>query len=418
MRLSASRSRPISARSIRSFERYGMTNVVAVLTRLIASTSTRRRQYGTRKANARRSMKPSAFSLRLRARQDEQARGLVGVHLDRAQFLVGCGVVNVDGFSSLIHIEQPAVRRHAQRHARPAFKRRAVQQTALFDVERPEFIAANLLHQAVTALAISRHREAHTLGWSNRREVNAFGNEIDAAEPHDAAAVQRILNGEKAGEEAGVVIKVVDGTEVHPAEPWLERPAERPGVDLGEVRRLEDQHVIAAKKVEQLTIGREPDIDELALFAARPRNVARDLLLGEVVKLNRDVANLPTVDLLGRRAGQQNQEALERIDLQAADPDLRVALAQREGRKRLSRGDVDDLDLLERRVEHVELLARLRQGQRARDARLQLDLADHGLGALVEDLDVAGVGADVHQLVAAGHADAEARGFLCRDRPA
>src|SRR5687767_512074 len=304
MRLSASRSRPISARSIRSFERYGMTNVVAVLTRLIASTSTRRRQYGTRKANARRSMKPSAFSLRLRARQDEQARGLVGVHLDRAQFLVGCGVVNVDGFSSLIHIEQPAVRRHAQRHARPAFKRRAVQQAALFDVERPKFITADLLHQAVAALPIRRHREAHTLGRANRREVNALGDEIDAAEPHDATAVQRILDGEQAGKEAGLVIEVVDGTKVHPAEPRLERPAEGPGVDFGEVRRFEDQHVIAAEEIEQLAVWRKPDVDELALFTARPRNVAGDLLLGEVVKLNRDVANLPTVDLPGRRASQ------------------------------------------------------------------------------------------------------------------
>src|SRR5688572_16191680 len=352
MRRSASRSRPINALSIRSFERKGMTRVVAVLTRLIASTRTRRRQYGTRKANARR-------SICLRARQDEQARRLVRVHLDGAQFLIGRRVVNVDGFSRLIHIEQPAVRRHAQRHARPAFERRAIQQPPLLDVEGPEFIPADLLHQPVTALAIRRHREAHTLGRANWREVNALRDEIHAAEPHDATAVHRILNSEQAGKEAGIVIEVVDGTKVHTAKPRLERPAEGPSVDLGEVRRLENQHVIAAEEIQQLAVGREPDVDELALFTARPRNVAGDLLLGEVVKLNRNIADLPTVDLLGGRACQQNQEALERVNLQAADPDLGVAFAQREGRERLSRRDVDDLDFLERRVEDVKLLARL-----------------------------------------------------------
>ena len=47
--------------------------------------------------------------------------------------------------------------------------------------------------------------------------------------------------------------------------------------------------------------------------------VARDLLLAQVVELQRDVADLPAIDELGRAARQQDHEPLERIDLHAAD---------------------------------------------------------------------------------------------------
>jgi hypothetical protein len=63
----------------------------------------------------------------------------------------------------------------------------------------------------------------------------------------------------------------------------------------------------------------------------RPRNGPRHLLLREIVELHRDVADFPAIDLLGGGARQQNQEPLERIDLEAADADLLVALAEREG---------------------------------------------------------------------------------------
>ena len=64
-------------------------------------------------------------------------------------------------------------------------------------------------------------------------------------------------------------------------------------------------------------------------------------------------------------------------------------------------GNVDDLDLLESRVEHVKLAPRLRQGERARDAGLQLDAADLLIRGLVDDVDRAVVGADVQQVIAA-----------------
>ena len=78
----------------------------------------------------------------------------------------------------------------------------------------------------------------------------------------------------------------------------------------------------------------------LTISRSSPRghgNGARDLLLREIVELHRDVADLPAIDLLGRRSRQQDQEALERIDLHAADADLLVALAQGEGRRATAR---------------------------------------------------------------------------------
>ena len=111
-----------------------------------------------------------------------------------------------------------------------------------------------------------------------------LADQVHAADAHDAPVLHRVLDGEQAGEEAGIVVDVVDGAEAHAAQPLLERTAERPGIDLGEVLGLDDQDVVA-EEVQQLAVGREPDVDVLALFAARPGNRARDLLLLQVVEL-------------------------------------------------------------------------------------------------------------------------------------
>ena len=128
----------------------------------------------------------------------------------------------------------------------------------------------------------------------------------------------------------------------------------------------------------------------------------------------RDVADLPAIDLLGRRARQQDQEALERIDLQAADADLLVALAEREvstascaSRCRRSRSS-----RASNRARRTSCAICDSVSERGMPV-LQLDVADLAFGRLVEDLDRARVGADVHQAVAAVTGDAGA-GFCAQ----
>jgi hypothetical protein len=141
---------------------------------------------------------------------------LVGVHLDGAQLLERRGVVDVDRRAGLVDVEQLAVGRHAQRHARAAVEGRAVEQLPLGDVEGPELETADrrldrsaALHQSVGALAIRRHREADALRRTNRGQINRLRHEIDAPDIHDAAVLDRVLGREQAGEESRILVEVV-----------------------------------------------------------------------------------------------------------------------------------------------------------------------------------------------------------------
>ena len=59
-----------------------------------------------------------------------------------------------------------------------------------------------------------------------------------------------------------------------------------------------------------------------ALLVVRPRDRADDLVLLEVVLHQRRRADLEAVDQLGGRRGEQHHEAVQRIGLDAPDPDL------------------------------------------------------------------------------------------------
>src|ERR1051325_7161356 len=90
MRPSARKSRPTNARSTSSFERYGIARDSAVLTRLRAITSAKRRRYGSAYARSLRRSPPRL------AGDDIQSRGRIRVERDRAQVLVRRGFVKVD----------------------------------------------------------------------------------------------------------------------------------------------------------------------------------------------------------------------------------------------------------------------------------------------------------------------------------
>src|SRR3954467_10738189 len=103
---------------------------------LSASTSARRRQYGTTNRSARRRswsstarlsprgglLAGSARDRRRRRRQDEELGRLIAVDGDRSQILIRRSVVEIDRVAGDVDVEDLAVGTRLQPHPRPAFE--------------------------------------------------------------------------------------------------------------------------------------------------------------------------------------------------------------------------------------------------------------------------------------------------------
>src|SRR5690349_4843376 len=128
---------------------------------LRTSTSVSRRQYGLTKPSAHLRSRSSrrAMSGGLR-RHYEEIRGGVAVERDRSHVLIARRVVQIDGVAGVVDVEDLPVRAGFEGHARTPRKLGAPRDTMILEIERPELIVADLVHEAVAHLPSRRHREA------------------------------------------------------------------------------------------------------------------------------------------------------------------------------------------------------------------------------------------------------------------
>src|SRR5262249_31136320 len=125
---------------------------------------------------------------------DEQLSRRVGVEGDRAQILVGARFVQIDRVSRLIDVQNLAVGARPQRHSRTSRKFSLRTELPVLEVERPEFVVADLLQQPVRTLPIGSEREADHLRRPKRPEVDALRSQVDSSDPHEATVLYRILD--------------------------------------------------------------------------------------------------------------------------------------------------------------------------------------------------------------------------------
>src|SRR6185369_5417493 len=90
-------------------------------------------------------------------------------------------------------------------------------QRVLLEIERPEFVVADLLKQAIRALPIGRERETHLTRGTDRPEVHGFARQVYARDAHRAAVLHRILVGEDPAVETGFLERRVTRSEVEAA---------------------------------------------------------------------------------------------------------------------------------------------------------------------------------------------------------
>ena len=274
------------------------------------------------------------------AREDEQLRRHVAVERDRAQVLIGRGVVQVDGVAGVVDVEHLAVRAGLQRHARPALELGAARpacgardRTSRTRSGRCPGTGRRPTLRPGAIAKLDRRRRARAC-----RSRRVFAARLTRPMP----MIRRCWIGSETlkmrGVEAGLVVEDVASSRTRAG-----RSLPRSACDSSHLSTcvksvgVVDQHVLVAEQVHQLAVGRELDVGVLALLAVRPRDGADDLVLLQVVLHQRRRADLEAVDQLGRRRREHHHEAVQRIRLDAPDPDLLVALAQREGVDRRSR---------------------------------------------------------------------------------
>src|SRR5512132_2198135 len=105
---------------------------------------------------------------RRRRREYEELSRHVAVERDGAQILIGRGVVQVDRVAGYVDVQHLAVGARLQAHPRTPLELDAVREAMVLEIELPELVVADLVIQAVGALAIGRDREADRRRRSQR----------------------------------------------------------------------------------------------------------------------------------------------------------------------------------------------------------------------------------------------------------
>ena len=143
------------------------------------------------------------------------------------------GVVEVDGRTGGVHVQQLPVRARREAHSRPSLELDFSHDAPAFEVERPELVVADLAPNAVRPLAAGCEREAHRFARPEGEKVYGPIHEIDASDPHHRAAVHWIRGAEESRVEAALLVDVVREEKVQAAYALLEESARQlPAVDL------------------------------------------------------------------------------------------------------------------------------------------------------------------------------------------
>ena len=238
--------------------------------------------------------------------------------------------------------------------------------------------------QAVGPLAAGSQRKADPCGRAQGVEIDALLREIDARHSHHPPVLHRILNGEYPGEETRLLVDVVHGAEVDPAETLLDRTRQLPLIHLLEFRGVVNQNVFG-KEVQELSVRGYPDVGELPLLILGPRDRAQHLVLFQVVLQECRRADFEAIGQLRVGFGEQDDVTVQRVRFKAADANLLAAFAQLEGVDYLPRGDVHDLHIFLIRAEDVEALAVLAEAHPARDSRSRSHFSRNLFCRLIDD---------------------------------
>ena len=171
--------------------------------------------------------------------------------------------------------------------------------------------------------------------------------------PHHAPALHRVRHAEQVGEDALLVEGTALEVQVDAPESLLKRTRQLPAIDLGEVLRLHGDDV-TAEEVEEFAIRGEHEVDALPLLVEGQGDGVGHLVRVQVHAHQLEVADLEAVEQLGVAAHREQDVLLAGIHRHRADAHPGVAFAQREGVDRAPFHEVDHLDVLHRRVAHVE----------------------------------------------------------------
>ena len=174
--------------------------------------------------------------------------------------------------------------------------------------------------------------------------------------------------------------------------------------------RLIHEHVVAGEEVEQVAVRREKNLRELALLALGPGNRVGDGVPLQVVAQQRWLSDDESIRLLRVCLDEQDGEALLGVDVQSPNTNLRIARRERELAEGLFAGDVDRLDRLELRIEHIEVLAVIGEQHPDRDANRDGNRVAHAEAGLVDNEDLLTIRTDVDGARAARHFGMRGRG--------
>jgi hypothetical protein len=153
---------------------------------------------------------------------------------------------------------------------------------------------------------------------------------------------------------------------------------------------------VVGHEVEHAPVGRVAEVEApVALPPVGPRERIGDFLGAQIVLENERALDRVAVTALGVALRHQQGALVGRVDREAVDANGGIAATERERVDDPAGLQVDDLDVLPRRLEHVEPIPGLVQGQLVGDPVLHADPVDDLLGRLVPDEDVVRVGRDV-----------------------
>src|SRR5687767_13541729 len=278
-----------------------------------------------------------------------QVRRHVRIECDGAQVLVVRGIVEIDGVTGLINIEDLAVGAGLKCHARASGKLRLAVQAPVLQIESPKFISSNLLHQAVTVLATRGKRKADKSGRTEGIEIDALLWQIHSGHSHQAAVLHGVLYRKKPRKKARLLVDLVHGSEVDPAEAILDRTRDFPLIHLLELRRVVDQDILG-KKIKQFAVGRHHDIGELPLLAFWPGDGSHHLVRFKIVLEESRRSNFKSIRKLGGGFSKYDQESVQWVDGETSYANLFVAFAELKIVDDLPRSDVHNLHFFKGRI--------------------------------------------------------------------